>query len=440
MDKEFTVKYRRALELLLDRTRERRKNKVLTAMGYTSNLDILCDFDVNILNDLLAKVSDVIDPKDLKPSRIITSEKNLAETMAYFCINGIGGEVDIDNGEDVISSFRCRNGMGGTAVQAALALAEVDGDSLVHLTDDSKEVCGLLRSDCIYVPGKNGELIHTDSVEQINEQEIHFIIQFQKGDIVRLKDREYEIPVSNRLILTKITVNETVPFNDDYFRWIEDNALRVSSNVLSSFNCILKPEILTDRILYVKEHVEKYHEANPEGIVYYEDAHYHDKEIRKTVLENLCPMVDIAGMNEEELAYTLKEMYGHDLDKEDIMSCIEGVEYLIKKLHIRKGVVIHTKDYGMYVGEHLKADIESGLIFGNILATAKAAKGWYGSVEDIGRVLMYDLSPRGVLFKEQIDNSIYSDRVVIVPSRYIDKPKYTIGLGDSFVGGLQMCF
>ena len=151
-------------------------------------------------------------------------------------------------------------------------------------------------------------------------------------------------------------------------------------------------------------------------------------------------MVDIAGMNEEELAYTLKEMYGHDLDKEDIFSCIEGVEYLIKKLHIRKGIVIHTKDYGMYVGEHLEADIESGLIFGNILATAKASKGWYGSVEDIERVLKYGLSPKGMAFREQISNSVYNDRVVIVPSRYIDKPKYTIGLGDSFVGGLQMCF
>jgi len=440
MEKEFLKKYSGALELLLKRTKDRRDRGILTAMGYTSNLDILCDFDVNILNDLLEKESDVDDPGRLKPAKIITSGKDLAETMAYFCINGIGGEVDIENTGEVTRAFNCKNGMGGTAVQAALALAEVGGDSLVHLTDDSKEVCDLLRSPCIYVPGKDGELYHTDSVSQSNEQELHFIIQFQKGDIVRIRDREYEIPVSNRLILTKITVNETVPFNDDYFRWIEDNASRVSSNVLSSFNCILDPDVLMDRIRYVKAHVDRYHKANPESIVYYEDAHYHDREIRKTVLESICPVVDIAGMNEEELSYTLKEMYGRDLDKGDIRSCIEGVEYLIDKLSIRKGVVIHTKDYGMYVGEHLDADIESGLIFGNILATAKAANGWYGSVEDIDRILKYDLSPGGASFKDEVEKAGYSDRVVIVPSRYIDKPKYTIGLGDSFVGGLQMCF
>ena len=29
---------------------------------------------------------------------------------------------------------------------------------------------------------------------------------------------------------------------------------------------------------------------------------------------------------------------------------------------------------------------------------------------------------------------------VIVPTKYIDKPQYTIGLGDSFVAGVQICF
>lgn len=440
MEDNFIKKYDGAFQLLMDKTKERREKGVLTAMGYTSNLDILCDFDIDTLNSLLEKESDVSDAETLKPARLITNKKELAETIAYFCINGIGGEVDVENTEELKAAFRHKNGMGGTAVQAALAIAEVEGECLVHLTDDSKEVCDLLDTPEIYVCGENGELIHTDSVRQTNDQEIHFIIQFRKGDIVRLKDREYEIPVSNRLILTKITVNETVPFNDAYFQWIENNAVSVSSNVLSSFNCILDPDILRERLDYVKDHVDRYHAANPEGIVYYEDAHYHDKEIRRRVLSTIYPISDIVGMNEEELSYTLKEMYGIDVDKDDIFSCVKAVEYLMEKLQVRKGVVVHTKDYGMYVGKKLKADIESGIIFGNALATAKAANGWYGTKEQIQEVLKYSLSPKGMEFREKIGNSEFSDKVVVVPSRYIDKPKYTIGLGDSFVGGLQMCF
>ena len=29
---------------------------------------------------------------------------------------------------------------------------------------------------------------------------------------------------------------------------------------------------------------------------------------------------------------------------------------------------------------------------------------------------------------------------MLVPSRYLEMPKTTIGLGDSFVAGMQMCF
>ena len=41
---------------------------------------------------------------------------------------------------------------------------------------------------------------------------------------------------------------------------------------------------------------------------------------------------------------------------------------------------------------------------------------------------------------ERISSSEYRDEVVLVPTKYLDKPKYTIGLGDSFVAGVQLCF
>ena len=54
--------------------------------------------------------------------------------------------------------------------------------------------------------------------------------------------------------------------------------------------------------------------------------------------------------------------------------------------------------------------------------------------------MKFNLSPKGVENYGIIEKSNYAKEVVLVPSKYIDKPKYTIGLGDSFVGGVQMCF
>ena len=156
-----------------------------------------------------------------------------------------------------------------------MALAQLSCPSIVHLTDDSKEVCQILRSPSIYAVSQDGRLIHTDEVIQTNEQEIHFIIQFKKGDKICLGGQEAVIPCSNRLIITKITVNEFVPFSKPYFEWIERNGTDISSNVLSSFNALLDPQVLKEHLEYVKGHVAKYKEANPDGIVFFEDAHYH---------------------------------------------------------------------------------------------------------------------------------------------------------------------
>ena len=433
-------KFQKAYDSLEKNIESRNKKEQLTAMGYTSNLDLLCDFQVDKLNELLAEYMSGEDLTKMKPAKMIRTMQELLETVVYYCINGIGGEADVEDPELVKSSFSFKNGMGGTAVQAAMALAQIGGKTLVHLTDDSKEVCELLHSSYIHVVLGNGELGFTDQVVSHNPQETHFIVQFKKGDQVRLGEQVIAIPCSNRLILTKNTVNEYLPLWEPYFKWIEQNAKYVTSNVLSSFNSILEKEVLKDRLQYVKNHVEIYRRNNPDGIVYFEDAHYHNEEVRRLCVETLYPCVDILSMNEEELQYTLKEMYGYDVDIDDIYSCIDGVEFLLDKFHIKKGVIVHTKDYAMFVGDSENIDIENGLMYGMIMATAKASHGNYGTKEQIRQVLELRVSEKGLSNLKKVEERGYGSRVILVPTKYIDKPKYTIGLGDSFTGGVQMCF
>lgn len=436
LEQKYLKAYEQMDELIEKRTKEAR----YMALGFTSNLDLLCDFQVDHLNELLPQYLPDAKFSELSVSNTITTLEELLSTIVYYCTNGIGGEVDIEDVSTVKQLFPYQNGIGGTAVQATMALSELGCPSIVHLTDDSKEVCDILKSPYIYTVSKDGELVHTDQLSQTQEQEVHCIIQFKKGEIIYLGDQKAVIPCSNRLILTKVTVNEFVPLSDVYFKWVEKNAKKVSSNVLSSFNCLLDEQVLKERLDYVKEHVRVYHKNHPEGIVYFEDAHYHNISVRKLCLENMYHCVDIVGMNEEELQYTLNIMYGFDVNIDDILSCVRGAKFIRAKFGIHKGVVIHTKDYSMYVGEPLTADIESGLMYGNLLATAKAQNGWYGTKEQIGEVLDFNLSPKGLENYQVIIQSEFAGEVTLVPSKYIDNPQYTIGLGDSFLGGVQMCF
>ena len=153
--------------------------------------------------------------------------------------------------------FHFDYGMGGTAVQAAMALAQLSCPSIVHLTDDSKEVCQILRSPSIYAVSQDGRLIHTD--ESFRRMSRRFIYHpVQERDKICLGRPGAVIPCSNRLIITKITVNEFVPFSKPYFEWIERNGTVISSNVLSSFNALLDPQVLKEHLEYVKGHVAKY--------------------------------------------------------------------------------------------------------------------------------------------------------------------------------------
>jgi ADP-dependent phosphofructokinase/glucokinase len=408
-------------------------------MGYTSNLDILCDFRIDVLNRLLETHMPDVDLNALQAVKFIRTMEDFISTVVHFCRNGIGGEVDIEDFAIIEDLFDTKPGIGGTSAQAAKALAAVGCPSVIHLTDDSREVCDILRSPYIHTVSPAGELIHTDQVKQRWEQEIHYIIQFKKGDVIRSRNQTIEIPASNRLIVTKVTVNEFVPFSQPYFDYIERHAKSISSNVLSSFNCIKDERVLRERLDAVKRHVRSYKNNNPTGVVFFEDAHYHSLDIRKLCIETLYSEVDIVCMNEEELTLTLG-MYKHTVDIEDIHSCIEGVFFLKNLFNIKKGIIVHTKDYSMYAGDEPGADIESGLIYGNLMATAKAMYGSYGTREQIAEVMKLPLSEKGLRHLERAMASPYAAKTAVVPTKYIDKPKYTIGLGDSFVGGVQICF
>ncbi len=432
-------KYRKTYEDMEALIASRTENNAFSALGYTSNLDILCDFQIEIFNQLLNKYLPNAELSTMKAAKEITKMEEFLESIVYFCVHGIGGEIDIADFKIIKDTFAIKKGMGGTAAQAAMALAAIGCPSIIHLTDDSKDVCDILKSPFIYTITKEGDLVHTDQIIQTAEQEIHYIIQFKKGDVICLGSQKITIPVSNRLIVTKITVNEILPFSDSYFSYIEEHATDIKSNVISSFNAIRDKDILKKRLDIVKAHIKRYKANNNNGMIYFEDAHYHSTEVRQLCLETIYPYVDILSLNEEELEYTLK-MYDFPVDINNIYSCIKGAAYIKEGFFIKKGVIVHTKDYSMYLGDKLNIDVEKGLIMGNMLATAKAINGWYGTKEQIGEVIKLPLSEKGISNKELVEKKYFSKNVILVPSKYIDKPKYTIGLGDSFVAGVQMCF
>lgn len=93
---DLRQKYYEAYEAL-DRTIQARIEKeCYPAMGYTSNLDLLCDFNTKRLNELLKENMPEAVLAQMRAASKIQTMQDLLETMVYYCSHGIGGEVDVE--------------------------------------------------------------------------------------------------------------------------------------------------------------------------------------------------------------------------------------------------------------------------------------------------------------------------------------------------------
>ena len=93
MDKN--TKYETVLETLKETAEKRERAGLYTAMGFSSNLDLLMEFQVEKLNELLQEHMPEMLPEEARPFSPVNTRDELLQTIVYFCIHGIGGEADI---------------------------------------------------------------------------------------------------------------------------------------------------------------------------------------------------------------------------------------------------------------------------------------------------------------------------------------------------------
>ena len=257
-------------------------------------------------------------------------------------------------------------------------------------------------------------------------------------DLSRLDDDVQVIP--EPVDVKQVALDALVLLRQEYLRYIEDHATEVTSQLISGYNAIRDPENLKDRVANIAANMRRYHEKNPAGIRYLEGGHIVGENLNQIAMDALYPVADVTGMNEEE-ADVLFTRDGIPHDLTDIDSMIEGLRSFRKINGIRLGCLIHSKDYALYVGDPVSGDIREGMVYGHCMAAARATFGVPADISMTREMLNLPLSPVGVAYAEKIasDPEKYKD-VTLVPSRYIERPKYTVGLGDTFLGALQMCF
>ena len=407
--------------------------------GYTSDLDIVFRYNSDAFNVLTKEY--LTEVPQIQAEDSIDSLADFTRIVAAYMIAGAGGESDINDYrvcEYLRAHFEGVPGLGGTCAQGAAALGAMGMPLVACISDRCREVCEMMDYPGLYTV-KDGKTVPIMEIATDHNPVYHMILQYTKGDTLEINGKTYTVPCSNRLIMGYDKVHKDLNVDDDFKTYLEDHAENMISYNISGLNAILDPKLMEKRMNEMDQHYKTIKEKNPSCIFYFESAHYLNPQVKHIVYHAMARYVDILGMNEEELVVHTREC-GQDIDKSSFPDIIRGLELVLKK-HGVKGIILHTKDYSMYFGDELSGvNIEKGLTMGNLMSGTRARTGRYGSQQDCSESLSLPLSPTGLRFAEELSKMNLSHSACLVPSRYMEKPKYTIGLGDTFVAGVQMGF
>ncbi len=407
--------------------------------GYTSNYDVVFHWDVDVYNQILKEF--LKEEPAAQAGDTINTMEDFARISSYCLMKGIGANFDITSlevCEYLREHFRSEPALGGTCAQGVAALAALGFPMTAQLTDRCREVCRMMDAPGVEVV-KDGRLVPIMEGASREVPVYHMILQFSKDDRIVIGDTEYVVPLSNRLILFYDRIHKTTPVDPGFFEYWNGHAGDIASYLASGFDAVIDTAVMEERLDEICGHFEILRKKNPDFIAYVEGAYYMNPEVKEMLFHRLAPYVDIVGTNEEELV-AQNEAAGVMTDITDIESVIRGIEAL-RSGHGIRGVVLHTKDYSLYYGEELKGiDIEKGLTMGNLMSGTRARIGRYGTIEECRETLKLGLSPAGLAFHERLVQPGGGRQAVLVPSRYLEHPRYTIGLGDTFVAGVHTCF
>ena len=432
--------YRQCLNSIPDQIRKCYDRGIRPALGYTSDVDILIRWNADTFNTM---VDEYLNAKpSFRSGDVLSSASDFVRVVCYLILNGLGGEIEISSSAvctELKNRFECVKALGGTCAQGAAALACVGIPILAQISDRSEDVCRFLNYPEISMISPQGKPVPVMDMVSGREAVEHFILQYNKGDVLRIGQTDHIIPLSNRLIMDYDDMHKTLPVDPHALAYVEAHAKDIPSYNISGFNAIISPDVLRKTVAEMSAHYAKVKQANPACVLYLESAHYLNPESREMVYRGFASHLDILGMNEEELA-DLSNANGHTLVLQNMDSLLVALEK-IHETYPAGGLVVHSKDYAVYYGWPQQGiDMARALCFGNLLSGTRARIGHYGSAQDCQGTLELPLSAVGLELAQSMPTEHNGRTVCIVPSRYMENPRTTIGLGDTFVAGMQIAF
>ena len=423
--------------------------------GYNVNIDAVYAISGAEVEELLELVdAQLVDQKIKKaPGEICTIEDFLAGLL--ICMEkGQGGEWFIHSSEvlDFLkerflpdSHIRMGGNMGIMSNVIAALGADLIVPNIVYLSEAQKD---LFAKNSILFPENSKSLTNPEN------EPVHFVFDFRKGDRFSLNGKRIEIPRENRFIATFDDVNVELEISPFFLDYSSAHILEMNGAIVSGFH-MLQPSYqdgssFSDKLKSVLSQIKGWKEKNKLMPVHAELGHFVSVEMEVEVFSHLAGIVDSIGMNEDELADLVAKIDSPipGVREMNVESLLEAV---CKCMDVSEGLstlIIHTRDIVLSVSRDEKQVLSciDSLDFGIRAAGAFASTGKMDSrlfVEQVSESLersLYGLKELddvsrligGIRESAGIRGAYEGYAVCAIPTLIDENPVVTVGLGDTF--------
>jgi len=306
-----------------------------------------------------------------------------------------------------------------------------------------------LELDNIVSYDENGKEKPAYQINRANDVPmIHWIIEFDKGDVLVVEGQEFVCPKANRFIATYDPLNLKLVMDKNFVKASTEQ--KSDYVILSGMHALTANNdgvALVEKVLPI---VNSWH--NNEAIVHLEIASTQDIEVRKAILQKLATNVDSVGVNERELIDILEVVGEENLAKKCCEDChAENLfRALLRVKEILKTPRIQLHFFGMYITVQNKSfritpeQNRNGMMLAATVAAGKAGTGnldrkdnllWAKGqrVSDVGINELKTIA--GIIEDENFISSGITQYsgfdIIAVPTILVEKPVTLVGMGDT---------
>jgi ADP-dependent phosphofructokinase/glucokinase len=317
---------------------------------------------------------------------------------------------------------------------------------------------------------ENGQVLLKSPEEAFkpgNGSKVNWILEYSKDLKVTCAGITFKVPRDNRLIISSRPKWIRLDMDREIYEHL-DSLFPIDGAVLSGYQMIKEEyedgSTYKDYVENSVKVIEKLKSLNPDFRIHVELTSIQNRLIRKTILTDIVARhVHSLGLDTVEVANALNVLGYEELSysviqkgENGIMSLYQGAVQLMKDLELER---VHVHSLGFYIcilakGHPLTLkEHRDALLFSSVLAAAQALNGKIENLteaeaglevpvsneglEDLDDFKLYCTGRRLCVPDEFEYGYIYGPDhdAILIPSKVVDRPKATVGIGDTISAG-----